>query len=398
MLPRERADLFQTLMRKEHLDLLLCALPMHVLMLSGYWPVVGTGVVAAFADGGVNLLVPEDEAGLALFGWADDIRTFSPSSLQTVETAAESIRWPLVQLVGSAARRIGFESGAFSAPSSYAAMHLYGGSVATLLAQCFPKAACIPADKILAELCACKTPSEITRIRTACEIARAAFEQGAFSIVGGATEIEVAGAFRRGLSEGSLTVPGVQRADGVAWCMSGPNSALASGAYARSGARRIANGDLVLIHCNSYIDGYWTDITRTFCAGEPDERQLEIFDAVWEARQAALDAIAPGIQASAVDRAARDVMKRRGFGDAFVHSTGHGVGFHAISAGAQPRLHPASTDTLEPGMVFNVEPAAYFPGCGGVRHCDVVAVNQSGYELLTPFQSARAVRPSRVGG
>jgi Xaa-Pro aminopeptidase len=226
-----------------------------------------------------------------------------------------------------------------------------------------------------------------------CKIAGAAFEQTAAAIIAGITEIEVANALRLSLSESGLQVTGVQRADGFEWCMSGANSALASGAYARSRARRIVKSDLALIHCNSYADGYWTDITRTFCAGEPDERQVKIFDAVAEARQAALDVITPGVRACAVDEAARDIMRQRGFGDAFKHSTGHGVGFHAISAGALPRLHPASTDTLEPGMVFNVEPAAYFPGYGGVRHCDMVAMNQSGYELLTPFLCGKAVSP-----
>lgn len=180
--------------------------------------------------------------------------------------------------------------------------------------------------------------------------------------------------------------PGVQRADGFAWCMSGPNSALASGAYARSRSRKIENGDLVLVHCNSCADGYWTDITRSWCAGEPAGREKAIFEAVFNAREAALEAIRPGVRAAAIDEAARKIMESYGFGAAFKHSTGHGVGFEAIDADARPRLHPASPDVLEPGMVFNLEPAAYFEGYGGVRHCDVVAVTKQGYDLLTPFQ------------
>jgi Xaa-Pro dipeptidase len=168
--------------------------------------------------------------------------------------------------------------------------------------------------------------------------------------------------------------------------MSGANAALASGAYAHSRAKRIEPGDLVLIHLNSYADGYWTDITRTYSIGKPDERRQEMYDAVFSARQAALRAIHTGVKAAAVDTAARDVLEARGFGPQFKHSTGHGVGFSAITAYAKPRLHPKSDEVLEIGMVFNVEPAIYIDGYGGLRHCDMVAVTEAGAELLTPFQ------------
>jgi Xaa-Pro aminopeptidase/Xaa-Pro dipeptidase len=169
--------------------------------------------------------------------------------------------------------------------------------------------------------------------------------------------------------------------------MSGPHSAQASGAYARTRARTLDSGDLVLVHCNSYADGYWTDITRTYHLGENDERKEKIYSAVFDARHAALMAIRPGVKASEVDAAARNLMRQRGFGDAFKHGTGHGVGFAAISANSMPRIHPACHDALETGMVFNMEPAIYIEGFGGVRHCDMVTVTAGGAEVLTDFQS-----------
>lgn len=84
----------------------------------------------------------------------------------------------------------------------------------------------------------------------------------------------------------------------------------------------------------------------------------------------------------------RGTMRARGFGDPFRHSTGHGVGFAAIDHNALPRIHPASRDQLETGMVFNLEPAAYVEGFGGVRHCDVVALTNSGPQVLTAFQTS----------
>src|SRR5579883_1733943 len=158
------------------------------------------------------------------------------------------------------------------------------------------------------------------------------------------------------------------------------------GAFARSRAREIEISDFALVHCNSHADGYWTDITRTWCISPVGERQCRMFEAVFAARQAALDAIRPGVRAADVDAAARGVMRARGFGAEFKHSTGHGVGFASTDHQAPPRIAAGSAERLEAGMVFNIEPAAYVDGFGGVRHCDMVAVTETGAELLTPFQ------------
>jgi Xaa-Pro aminopeptidase len=168
--------------------------------------------------------------------------------------------------------------------------------------------------------------------------------------------------------------------------MSGTRSADAHGSYAMSAGKRIAAGELVLVHCNSYADGFWTDVTRTFSVGRPDDRHRRMYDAVAEARAAAIAAIKPGVTGREVDRAARDVLRRRGFGDEFKHPTGHGVGFAAIDHNAMPRLHPASDDVLEVGSVFNIEPAIYRDEYDGMRHCDVVALGEDGATVLTPFQ------------
>ena len=83
----------------------------------------------------------------------------------------------------------------------------------------------------------------------------------------------------------------------------------------------------------------------------------------------------------------REVLNERGFGKEFVHGLGHAVGFHAIDHNAPPRLHPASPDILETGMVFNIEPAIYIEDFGGMRHCEMAVVTENGAELLTSFQS-----------
>ncbi len=140
-----------------------------------------------------------------------------------------------------------------------------------------------------------------------------------------------------------------------------------------------------MVHANTCADGYWTDITRTCIVGPASERQAAMRTAIEEARAEALRTIRPGITGGEVDRAARTVMERHGLGEAFRHSTGHGVGFAAAYANGLPRIHPRSHDVLEEGMTFNIEPAAYFDGYGGMRHCDVVAVTRDGADVLTEF-------------
>jgi Xaa-Pro dipeptidase len=388
MRDHDRIDHLRRGLQRVQLDAIVCTLPDDVLLLSGYWPVIGDSIAIATSEGRICLIVPEDEQELARAGWADEIRTFRPGRLDklqsTSDAAFEALRG-CAKAVGITHARIGYEHGAATEPACYVAMHLYGASIVQLLIEALPSAALVGADTLLAVWAMLKTPYEVDRIRTACALAEQAFAWGAPRLSPGMSEIEAAALFRGRLGRGTGR-NGVVRADGFAFCMSGPNSAKAAGAYALSRSRKIQPGDLALIHCNSYADGYWTDVTRTYLLGAPDLRREQIYRAIFEARSAALAAIGPGVRASAVDHAARSILGAHGFDQEFKHSTGHGVGFAAIAHNARPRLHPLSEEPLQEGMVFNLEPAVYIEGWGGVRHCDMVTVTATGAEVLTPFQ------------
>jgi Xaa-Pro aminopeptidase len=192
----------------------------------------------------------------------------------------------------------------------------------------------------------------------------------------GSTERELAGEL-----EAAMRQVGFERLAFDTIVGSGPNAALP---HYRSGDRQLESGDVVVIDFGGVLDGYAVDMTRTVSVGAPTARARQVLDAVAEAQAAAIRHAAPGIAPEAVDRAARDVLERAGFGDAFLHSTGHGLG---LDVHERPRIGPARPGVTEPllevGMVFTVEPGAYFPKWGGARIEDDVVVTATGVEVLT---------------
>lgn len=370
-------------LKQTNWDLLACAMPSNVLLLSGYWPASGYSVAFATRAGQIVLIVPEDEDDLTENSWADEVATYCPAPLDRVMTAEECIFDAVIKVkreLDFRADRIGFEQAEAFEPAGYAP-NLFRGSAARLLRRVFPSATLAPADELLAQMRSIKTPAEIEHIRIACRIAGQAFLQGSRLLRAGLTEAETAASFRLTLSSCLSDYPGIKRCDGFMYCMSGANSARSFGPYSHSRARTIETGDLVTLRCHSYANGYWADIARTYYVGPLDERKQQMFDAVFEARDAVLGAIRPGARAADLDQIARTIL-----GVAFKHPTGHGAGFGAIDHTARPRLHPKSEDVLEAGMILKLEPGVYTEGYGGVRKADMVAVTGDGAEVLTQFQ------------
>ncbi len=142
-------------------------------------------------------------------------------------------------------------------------------------------------------------------------------------------------------------------------------------------------GDFLLIDFGTTIQGYHSDITRTFIVGEArEEKQRAVYEAVRAANEAARAAVRPGVSCADVDAAARDVITAAGYGDAFIHRTGHGLG---IDIHEVPSIAAGNSLELEPGMVFTIEPGIYLPDWGGVRVEDDVVVTADGCESLTGF-------------
>lgn len=144
--------------------------------------------------------------------------------------------------------------------------------------------------------------------------------------------------------------------------------------------KRLRIGEIVMIDFGALHQGYRSDITRTYFLGKPTPKQRKIYRLVLKAQKAAIKKVKAGILARAVDRAARSVIERAGFGKNFIHSTGHGVGRKVHEP---PRISRKSEERLKAGQVITIEPGIYIRGWGGIRIEDMVRVTRTGCKILT---------------
>jgi Xaa-Pro dipeptidase len=228
------------------------------------------------------------------------------------------------------------------------------------------------ANNLIRDLRKIKDEKEIELIREACKIADIGIKAAVETIHPGIKEKEVAAEV-----EYAMRMAG---SDGVAFetiVASGHCCAYPHGTFLE---KIIQKGDLVVVDLGAIYRNYRSDITRTFTAGKPSEKQKKIYQTVKSAQQKAYDTIKQGVLTSEVDLAARRVIEEAGFGKFFVHNLGHGVGLEIHEA---PILSPDSKESLEAGNVITIEPGIYVPGFGGVRIEDTVLVTKSGAEKLT---------------
>ncbi len=158
---------------------------------------------------------------------------------------------------------------------------------------------------------------------------------------------------------------------------SGPNGA---SPHHEKSERRLETGDVVVVDIGGPVEpGYYSDSTRTYVLGEPDPEIASRYAELERAQAAAVAAVRPGATAESVDAAAREPLSRAGFGDNFIHRTGHGIG---LSVHEEPYIMTGSDLVLEPGMAFSIEPGLYFGGEWGARIEDIVVVTEDGCESM----------------
>src|ERR671918_429328 len=236
----------------------------------------------------------------------------------------------------------------------------------------FPEAKLVRTSGLVESLRLVKDAGEVARIQAACAMADAALAAVRHRLGEGATEAEVAleleWQMRRLGAEGPFFETIVA---------SGPNAALP---HHRAGARRIAEGDLVVLDFGALVDGYHSDMTRTVMVGDPSETQSRMYEVVREAQAAGVGAVKAGAEAKAVDDACRSIIRGAGWDEAFLHGTGHGVG---LDIHEPPRVARTADAMLANGQVVTVEPGVYLAQHGGGRIEDTVVVTSEGCRTLT---------------
>ncbi len=236
----------------------------------------------------------------------------------------------------------------------------------------FPDLELVPTEDLVEALRRVKDEGEVDRMAAAAAVADAALATCRSMLLDGVTEADFAVALDFEMRKG---------ADGPSFetiVASGPNGAKP---HHHPSERRIGPGELVVVDFGAQVDGYCSDMTRTLCVGEPaSPTARRMVEVVAESQRAGVASVGAGVAAQAVDEACRSVIGEAGWADAFLHSTGHGVGLEVHEA---PRVASTSTDTLEPGHVVTVEPGVYLPEHGGVRIEDTVVVTSGGCRTLT---------------
>jgi Xaa-Pro aminopeptidase len=237
----------------------------------------------------------------------------------------------------------------------------------TFAEEWFPDIELLATTDVVEGLRRVKDDGEVARIEAACAIADDTLAALLPTLADGPTELEFAIALEFGMRE--------RGASGNSFdpiVASGPNGAKP---HARPSERAIGRGELVVLDFGCIVDGYCSDMTRTVSVGDPGPDARHLYEVVLESQAAGSAAVAPGAVCSDVDRASRDVIEAAGWGDAFLHGTGHGVGIEIHEA---PRVGSTSGDTLGAGAVVTVEPGVYLTGIGGVRIEDTLVVTAPG--------------------
>ena len=354
----------RTAMKAQGIDLLALAPGSHLEWLAGFSPhpderacllLVGTER-AAFLMPSLNAEEARKHSQLPFCTWAD------------AEGPTQALQASLAAAGGAGAKRVALDE----------AMR---ADIALLLLGALPGAAHTFTDGTLGKARMQKDPSEVQALLASAHIADEAMRAAFAGLRPGVSELEIAKVVRDGFSARGAT----PLFEIVA---SGPN-----GAFPHHGAsaRKLQVGDAVVIDIGGRKDRFPSDITRMAVLGHPPEGYAEVHAVVERAVQAALAAVRPGVEAKEVDAAARGVIAAAGYGEYFVHRTGHGLG---LDLHEPPYLTATSKTVLNEGMTFSIEPGIYLPGRFGIRLEEIVVVRARGAEVFSRLPREVFVSPA----
>jgi Xaa-Pro aminopeptidase len=353
-----RIDRARALMSERAIDVMLLSVGADLPYFTGYeaMPLERLTMLVVPGDGEAILVVPRLEAPRVM-PRADAFRVMPwDETDDPVALVASHVGAPTVALVGD---------------QTWAVFLL-------ALQRMMPKTAFAPSTPLTRELRMRKDAAEIALLRAAAEATD--------RVVAALDGMEFAGRTEREMSEQTQTLTRAEGHDlaGFAIVASGPNAA---SPHHEASHRVIEEGDTVVVDFGGRWRGYCSDTTRTFVVGEPSAEVAEAFAVLETAQAAGRAAVRPGVAAEEVDRATRAVIDAAGFGNRFIHRTGHGIG---LEVHEHPYIVEGNGERLEAGMTFSIEPGIYVPGRFGMRIEDIVACAVGGVDELN--RSPRGLR------
>ncbi|MBM7603626.1 Xaa-Pro dipeptidase [Metabacillus crassostreae] len=230
----------------------------------------------------------------------------------------------------------------------------------------------VPAEEMLNSFRVIKDDNEIKVLREAAKLADYGVQVGIEALKEGITEMEVLAKI-----EFELKKKGIREMSFSTMVLFGDKS---GDPHGNPGLKKLTEGDFVLFDLGVVLDGYCSDITRTFVYKSYNEKQKEIYETVLQAQQASIESSKPGVRIGDLDVIARKVITDAGYGEYFPHRLGHGLG---INVHEFPSMSHINNDVLKEGMVYTIEPGIYLPSIGGVRIEDDILITKNGHEILT---------------
>jgi Xaa-Pro aminopeptidase len=348
-------------MAQHNLDGLLVSQPENRRYLSGF-----TG------SSGVLLITPDKQILATDSRYYEQVRQQCPAwELAQVGYNFVGNMLELLRQNGLGGRWVGFEAGYLSVSTLHAWERALQGRLVL-----------VHTENIVETLRMEKDQAELVSMKKAIALADAAWDHLAGWIRPGVTEQAVAWQLESFMRQNGASAMSFEPI-----VASGPNSAKP---HARPSERVIGAGEPITVDWGCVVEGYCSDITRTFCLGQPaDDKYKAVWNTVLAAQQAALTGAKAGMSGAAVDKMARGVIDQAGYGEYFGHGLGHSLG---LAVHENPRYSFSYPDAVPAGAVMTVEPGIYIPGWGGVRIEDVVLVGHNGVEVLTA-----APKPAIIG-
>ncbi|PAD22186.1 M24 family metallopeptidase [Terribacillus saccharophilus] len=343
----EKIEKLRALMEKKNLDAFIVTSAQNRRYISGF-----TG------SAGLLIITKSKQLFITDFRYIEQATEQAPD-FEIIEHKQSIIQEAAAQLLKEGAQQAGFEH----EDVTFALYQQFQNAVHADL---------IPASGLIEELRLIKSEAELAIMKTAAEIADAAYTHILTFVKPGMKEIEVSNEL-----EFFMRKQGATQSSFDTIVASGYRSALPHGV---ASDKEIQKGELVTLDYGALYNGYCSDITRTFAVGEISDKLREIYDIVLEANLRGVAGVKPGITGKEADALTRDYINEKGYGQYFGHSTGHGLGMDVHES---PALSFRSDTVLKPGMVVTVEPGIYIPEVGGCRIEDDLVLTADGSERLT---------------